>query len=489
MFGRATGERLLGIERLVLGLPHLFKGQLIEVDLAYRSSARFLVLVARFASVGGSAPPAVRDRLAFWSARAGGRSSALGALEAPEREAFRSNVDACEIQARGLVPGALFEGSARLFTEAGAPADRRRSVAEIPRLSMDASGPGWEGASYDAGTRRLFVAAPLSPPLGDVIPLSIRVPGDDHPITGTGKVVLVRPNEEAAPGQPAGYALEVAPAPARLHEALAAQAATRPVDEARVAPRFAVGGRVQIVENPGTHPGAPAHPSPLPGPAPAGADEATLSYATDQELHEDFIENLSHGGAFVRRALPPPIGTPLSLKLKLPSGLDLEAKAVVAFVKPGGMGLKFQLDPESEELLAGAMAQISARPRRALVVDDDTLMVRMLSDALVERGFEVLGARDGPEGLRVLSEELLALDLLVTDVMMPGMDGVTFVRTIRRAGGETDLAIVAVTGRLEPELEARLEAAGADAVIDKGLGPILVAKAADAALERKRKAR
>jgi CheY-like chemotaxis protein len=71
-------------------------------------------------------------------------------------------------------------------------------------------------------------------------------------------------------------------------------------------------------------------------------------------------------------------------------------------------------------------------------------------------------------------------------VRMPGMDGEAFIRTIRKAGGEAELAIVAVSGRIEPGDEAKLEAAGADAVLDKALGPELVAQAADATLERKR---
>ena len=72
---------------------------------------------------------------------------------------------------------------------------------------------------------------------------------------------------------------------------------------------------------------------------------------------------------------------------------------------------------------------------------------------------------------------------------MPGMDGEQFVKMIRRAGGEADLAIVVVTGKMEAGLEPRLEVAGADAVLDKALGPELVAQAADAVLERKRLAR
>jgi CheY-like chemotaxis protein len=71
---------------------------------------------------------------------------------------------------------------------------------------------------------------------------------------------------------------------------------------------------------------------------------------------------------------------------------------------------------------------------------------------------------------------------------MPNMDGESFVRTIRGAGGEEDLAIVVVAGTLDVRLEARLEKAGADAVLDKALGPANLAAAADAALERKRQA-
>jgi CheY-like chemotaxis protein len=216
---------------------------------------------------------------------------------------------------------------------------------------------------------------------------------------------------------------------------------------------------------------------------------ARIEYANEQELASDYVENLSQGGAFVRSHSPSPVGTRLTLEMRLPGGIELAAPATVVFLHPYGMGVKFDLDAGGQAKLASAIARISARPRRALVVDDDGMVRRMMSDALQARGFEVLTANDGEEGLRTLMEELLALDLLITDVYMPEMDGEAFVRTIRQAGGEAELAIVVVTGSLEAGLEKRLEAAGADAVLDKSLGPELLAQAADAALERKRMAR
>jgi CheY-like chemotaxis protein len=98
----------------------------------------------------------------------------------------------------------------------------------------------------------------------------------------------------------------------------------------------------------------------------------------------------------------------------------------------------------------------------------------------------VVTAADGAEGLRALAEELLTLDLCLTDLCMPGMDGEAFVRTIREAGGETELTVVVVTGRSDPELAARLLGAGADGVLEKALGAERVAEAADLLLEEKR---
>jgi CheY-like chemotaxis protein len=302
----------------------------------------------------------------------------------------------------------------------------------------------------------------------------VRTPSGSRPVLGRATVSLVRTPEQASPGRPAGYALEIAPTPAALHDALAAHAPDPAAADIRAAPRFPVNAPVKVIA------------TPVEGPGADGAPRATIEYATGEELRADFIENLSQGGAFVRTDHPGEMGAFLGLELRLPNGVALLAQAVVVFVNAEGMGVRFTLDDEGEAILSSAIAQISGRPRRALVVDDDAFQRRVLSDALAERGFEVIAATDGAEGLRTLSEELLALDLLLTDVMMPGLDGEAFIRTIRKAGGELDLAIVAVTGRMEDGLEARLTDAGADAVLDKALGAELIAQAADAVLERKR---
>jgi two-component system, chemotaxis family, chemotaxis protein CheY len=107
---------------------------------------------------------------------------------------------------------------------------------------------------------------------------------------------------------------------------------------------------------------------------------------------------------------------------------------------------------------------------RALVIDDDPAVLALLSHGLSEAGVEALTAEDGAAGLRLLVEHLLEVDLLVTDLEMPGLDGVTVVRTVRAEGGERDLAILVLADAIAPadrELLARL---GVDEMIEKREG-------------------
>ena len=462
IFVRATGDRLRAAERLVLALPLLLGDDLLDCGVRYQAQAKLLGVTVR---LGGEAlGAAARDRLVFWTARAGGRAMGVDQLDADDRSRLETYLAKPTHALSGVAPEELFEVAGAFFTELGAAPDRRRSPGEPPQLVMDVGGPGWEGVRWDAAERRLFVAAPFAPPAGDLIPLFLRAPGQDKPIQARATVIEVRP--DGAPGAPAGYLLQLEDPPSALLEALAAPPPA-PLHDARAAPRFQVNAPVKVS-------------------AAAAPARHLIEYATDQELAADFVQNLSQGGAFVRTPHPPAAGTEVELELRLPNGAELRAGAVVAFANANGMGVRFQLDAEAQAVLSNAMAHISARPRRALVVDDDELVCRMIADALRDRGFEVMTAGTAAEGLSILSEELLALDLLVTDVVMPGMTGEELVRLIRKTGGEVELAIVGVTGSVEDGVERRLEAAGADAVLEKSLGPDLIAQAADAVLERKR---
>jgi CheY-like chemotaxis protein len=94
---------------------------------------------------------------------------------------------------------------------------------------------------------------------------------------------------------------------------------------------------------------------------------------------------------------------------------------------------------------------------RILIVDDSDIFRETLCAILTSRGFDVVSAADGPEALRRLSSPP---DLLVTDLMMPGMSGADLIARARQLRGLRRLPAVIVTGSGVHAAESALCAAG-----------------------------
>lgn len=82
------------------------------------------------------------------------------------------------------------------------------------------------------------------------------------------------------------------------------------------------------------------------------------------------------------------------------------------------------------------------RPLRILVVDDEELVLDLLQSTLQRGGYEVQTASDGPSAVEWLRSA--KFDLLITDVRMPRMDGLSLVREARRQSAT--MPIVIITG-------------------------------------------
>jgi CheY-like chemotaxis protein len=117
------------------------------------------------------------------------------------------------------------------------------------------------------------------------------------------------------------------------------------------------------------------------------------------------------------------------------------------------------------------------RNPKALLLDDDATVLRLLGTALEARGVDVRAATEGEGGLALLLDELLGLDVLVLDLDLPGRDGWEILHLVRRAGGERDLGVVVLAGDLAPGVREQLHALGADAVVDRRAGPAAAARA------------
>jgi DNA-binding response OmpR family regulator len=88
---------------------------------------------------------------------------------------------------------------------------------------------------------------------------------------------------------------------------------------------------------------------------------------------------------------------------------------------------------------------VSARNPKILVCDDDDGIRGMLLAFLDGEGFEVTGVPDGPSCLAAVAED--PPDIVVLDVMMPGMDGYQVLEVLRRDHSELALKVVMLTAR------------------------------------------
>ena len=87
------------------------------------------------------------------------------------------------------------------------------------------------------------------------------------------------------------------------------------------------------------------------------------------------------------------------------------------------------------------------RPKRVLVVDDDKKNCRLLEAMLESLGHESVVAYDGLEALERVRD---SIDVVLMDVMLPGIDGFEAVRRIRALPGVADIPVVMVTVLIEP---------------------------------------
>lgn len=103
--------------------------------------------------------------------------------------------------------------------------------------------------------------------------------------------------------------------------------------------------------------------------------------------------------------------------------------------------------------------------RRVLIVDDDQRVLSLLIDLLADEGYDVLHATNGAEALEVLHS--YEPDLIVSDVVMPVMDGIQLCRTVKADPRYSAIPVLLISGLRQSEIDS-LEGltAGADDYLD-----------------------
>lgn len=99
----------------------------------------------------------------------------------------------------------------------------------------------------------------------------------------------------------------------------------------------------------------------------------------------------------------------------------------------------------------GTGTGIGAPPRRVLVIDDDPMIRRLLQRVISGRGAQVFLAASGPEGLALAQAE--SFDLIITDLMMPGMDGAAVLAQFRERYPGIPVVILTGSGDYRPAVD------------------------------------
>ncbi|HEY0728932.1 MAG TPA: response regulator [Pyrinomonadaceae bacterium] len=143
--------------------------------------------------------------------------------------------------------------------------------------------------------------------------------------------------------------------------------------------------------------------------------------------------------------------------------VDLHKGWISAFsagpAKGARFTLRFPLSVEVKTLPAPALKLVTALDNLSiLVVDDSVETTEMLTTLLSIKGAKVIPATSGNEALQVMAER--EVDVVLSDISMPGMDGFEFLKRLRQIPGRTDVPVLALTGFGRPEDIERAKAEG-----------------------------
>ncbi len=107
--------------------------------------------------------------------------------------------------------------------------------------------------------------------------------------------------------------------------------------------------------------------------------------------------------------------------------------------------------------------------RTILMVDDDDVLLMVMHMVFERNGFNVINADNGLAGLSAIREK--TPDIIITDLMMPVMDGLTFIAAVRKTEGTAAIPIIAISAMKGDELPKKAMEAGANQFCIKPFSP------------------
>jgi two-component system chemotaxis response regulator CheY len=108
--------------------------------------------------------------------------------------------------------------------------------------------------------------------------------------------------------------------------------------------------------------------------------------------------------------------------------------------------------------------------QKIMIADDQLFIHRLIQHRLEEQGYQILTARDGCEVLEAAVRK--APDLVVMDVSMPRMDGLTALRHLKRNQATRAIPVIVLTSSPYNRVHEEAEFSGAELVLTKPFSPI-----------------
>lgn len=106
----------------------------------------------------------------------------------------------------------------------------------------------------------------------------------------------------------------------------------------------------------------------------------------------------------------------------------------------------------------------------ALVVDDSSMVRQMVTNTLTKAGFAIVEGVDGRDALAKL-KTVARVDLIMTDLNMPNMDGMSFIKSVREQPSYRTTPILVLTTESTPAKKEAAKAAGASGWLTKPFNP------------------
>ena len=107
------------------------------------------------------------------------------------------------------------------------------------------------------------------------------------------------------------------------------------------------------------------------------------------------------------------------------------------------------------------------KPWRVLIVDDSDKTARLIEAELAGKGFEIMRASSADEATRLIVKKKTRPDLVLLDVIMPGVDGRHFCRFMKSNEMFSNIKVVLCSSMDAAELESTAERCGADGFVHK----------------------